>query len=65
MEQMKNKKYNKQVEGNEMFRTKLFADVKKNKITYGLTYEGLMFHVEHYWKKLILITISYMIYIIE
>lgn len=48
MEQMKNRKYIKQVEGNEMFRTKLFADVKKNKITYGLTYEGLMFHVEHY-----------------
>lgn len=58
MEQMKNRKYIKQVEGNEMFRTKLFADVKKNKITYGLTYEGLMFHVEHYWKKLILITTS-------
>lgn len=48
MEQMKNRKHNKQVEGNEMFCTKLFADVKKNKITYGLTYEGLMFHVEHY-----------------
>lgn len=48
MKQMKNRKYNKQVEGNEMFCTKLFADVKKNKITYGLTYEGLMFHVEHY-----------------
>ena len=45
---MKNRKYIKQVEGNEMFRTKLFADVKKNKIIYGLTYEGLMFHVEHY-----------------
>ena len=48
MEQMKIRKHNKQAEGNEMFRTKLFADVKKNKITYGLTYEGLMFHVEHY-----------------
>lgn len=31
-----------------MFRIKLIADVKKNKITYELTYEGLMFHVEHY-----------------
>ena len=31
-----------------MFHTQLFADVKKNKITYGLMYEGLMFHVEHY-----------------
>lgn len=35
-----------------MFRIKLIADVKKNKITYELTYEGLMFHVEHYWKKI-------------
>ena len=58
MEQMKNRKYNKQVEGNEMFHTKLFADVKKNEITYGLMYERLMFHVEHCWKKLRLITIS-------
>ena len=29
MKQMKNRKHNKQVEGNEMFCTKLFADVKK------------------------------------
>lgn len=48
MEQMKIRKHNKQAEGNEMFRIKLIADVKKNKITYGLTYEGLMFRVEHY-----------------
>ena len=45
---LKNRKHNKQAEGNEIFSTKLFAYVKKNKITYGLTYEGLMFHVEHY-----------------
>lgn len=48
MEQMKIRKHNKQAEGNEMFRAKLIAYVKKNKITYGLKYEGLMFHVEHY-----------------